>query len=1265
MPTTCRHPLPHSGTSQTTRLLSALSPTSVKLDAHEVEDLMVYAQALSQQVCYWNYNAQNADHLDGNWSAFWASDPLFLLAAIAATDTQAIDKQYRQTEGEVLKLLAFVPDAACDTDPRPAAIRQLVDSIYQLAAQMAFWGQQEPAHPALLGELGMMVTQQLGPALRTLVAYDLGTPGELNDYRTFLCDRNDHPFAKNWNLDYLQFTQIGPIATTDADQVIDGDVVLPLRDLFKTFLRVLVRLRARAKHHFAAVKNGPREHQPHIALFLAFLDLFNTLQVQLNGLTAQHLDYYYGQVLQIGKRESVSDQVHLVFQLAVGAVRERLEAGTLFRAGKDRQYALERDLTLNQGKVAEIHTLYLEGNEALIGIENNTFISSAHFYSALDSDKKNAVPDKIEAVTPFHSLGHGGNPLASIGFAIASGQFETSAAERVFTITLAHNSAAFPTGDNINWDAYLGVELSTEKEALPLSFTKGEVSIESIANELKLVITLSKQHPAITTNSSMCCGKKMNLPVLRCFLKPAAFTALLNISATQHTFYQWIETVKIQKVTISADVTGVTDFRLEEGNTGLALPSTQNVWVNRYLGTGLRLYSKELFGKNASFSLASNLKATRVIDNGTATTEAVDIGEYVVIASIRDYLSILAVNIGTFQIYNAPPQPAPYWGPLTGNWGNYSGAVPLQNFAIPTAAPRALPTVRSRGGDTVFNPPVTPTIVPRGDENKSVWFDFINPGSTTASESTIAIDIQRFIDLSLDYSSTQVIFQATSDERQDDNLDHFYYLGPIDSCWELEDWHKLDENNQKQPFPLFPNSDKYPHFRRPAPVGRSPLWANGNLFIGLDKLEPGQMASLLFQVLEGSEGNYCKTPEVEWAYLDRTNCWQRFPPGAVTFDSTRGDENSRRSLVQSGIVELQIPADAYKDSCLIKPGFIWVRASAVERAGESVDALPKLAAIHAQAGRVKLHTTDPDPSHFDAALAAETIAQLQVRRATVRKTEQKYPGFGGRAPEPALDWYLRISERLRHKRRAITQWDYERLVLERFPDVRTAKCVNHSWLVAADAGPCANAGAIATDQCANGHVSIVVLPYLKDYSVQNPFTPQPSAGLLEQVAGYLRPAANMFVADLWTTNTPYLHVLRPEYQQVAVSVKVKFKPELSDTEIWTFQLDTDIARFISPWAFDEKIAPDFSRSIRRTDLLFFLENLDYVDYVTDLYIGKVADTIVFKNTEIPFTTILPEHEGALLTTFIRPVGNNMDTDLLGALPAKTLFNTNHHITVIA
>jgi hypothetical protein len=1340
MPNKCQHPLSGSGTSQNGRLLQALVPANLRLDPREMEHLMVYAAKMSRYIHFWDYEeAHNRDFINGNWSDFWDNDPLFLLAGIAALDTVSLEKAHKQLETKVIALLTFVPEDDCDVDPRPIAIRNLIDFIFNLASRLNDWGDKTAGHPDLHAELAQMVRSALSKTLVQLAQYDNGTTGAVNDYSAFFADVSHTPFAKNWGLNYLDYTQLDPIATIDEDNIIDGDMVLPLRAIFKQFLKVLIRLRARARIYLDEAKNGEHQHQPHIALFLSFLHLFKHLQNQLNGLTEKHLDHYYGEILQIEKRAASPDKAHLVFQLALGLLRDRLVAGTLFRAGKDSagndlMYVLERDLAINQGQVAEIKTLYLNGDD-----DRQTEIVTAHWERVLDTDKNTEAPDKIEAIQPFHSLGKGEGNFAPIGFAIASCQFETSQANRQFDLLIECNaispasilSETFTNFASNLWERIAGsgtdiatkwndykdqisayfanffkIEISTEKgweeivdielhfNQTPsdqltyryyeeqLAFANGGrgnlvspdekkaiVSIElqtvtegnnpatavnppMVVPFIAIILRIGKKHPAIAALAKPDGRLSADQPVLKIGLNEAH-----PFNAAEYEFlYTFVKQLEVNLIGIVVHAKNVTNFTLLDGSSRSPLPNNENLDINRLSAGGVYLYSDEIFNKQVysgkfqeGYNRYANTKGLIVAQQNIHFNLTSKLGSPVIDAK--------TVYVDGNKIEVQKRQTIEFEEILAAEFDETA-----EDIGIVEAKRK---NIFSRKADARSN-----------DRYMWIGFESPSPGQNGAPPPTIG-------DLEVDYSSSQVIFQAepfpviyqdkihkdliVDYRRYDDDLDHFFYIGPDNSYWELKSLHHITAQpdwgittfNRKQdggvpelvpstikvdlksPFPLFPTNRYYPNFRRPLPIVGTPNWANGNLFIGMKDLRPEQMLSLLFQVAEGTEEDYVsETPEVEWSYLSN-NEWKRFPPGAVSFDSTRGDENSLRSLVQSGIVELQIPADASNQDSLIKPGFIWIRASAVEREGESVLALPKLEAIYAQAGRVRLFTEPVADDHFAAPLPPKTISQLQIRRAAVRKIEQRFPGFNGRAPENALAWYTRVSERLRHKQRAITLWDYERIALEKFPALRAVKCVNHSHYE----------GAAINDEFSNGHVTVVILPYLTNRAVQNPLQPHPRAGLLEAVRGTLRSCANHFVGVLEQTDSAYLHVVRPEFQEVVVSLSVRFKAGLTDTETWKLRLDEDISRFIAPWAFDDAPAPDFSRHIRRTDMLYFLENLDYVDIVEDLILGLLKRTrdddnkvirqiIEFEESSQFFKIIVPWSAKSLLTAFTRPGDNN-------------------------
>jgi hypothetical protein len=103
---------------------------------------------------------------------------------------------------------------------------------------------------------------------------------------------------------------------------------------------------------------------PHIALWDAFITLYQYPQKLLNSITQRHLDFYYGDVLKITKNEPTSDKAHVVFELKKNSEPTLLQAGTLLLAGKDKSkkdvhYALTHDLIVNNAKVAQLKSVYI------------------------------------------------------------------------------------------------------------------------------------------------------------------------------------------------------------------------------------------------------------------------------------------------------------------------------------------------------------------------------------------------------------------------------------------------------------------------------------------------------------------------------------------------------------------------------------------------------------------------------------------------------------------------------------------------------------------------------------------------------------------------------------------------------------------------------------------------------------------------------------------------------------------------------------------
>lgn len=407
--------------------------------------------------------------------------------------------------------------------------------------------------------------------------------------------------------------------------------------------------------------------------------------------------------------------------------------------------------------------------------------------------------------------------------------------------------------------------------------------------------------------------------------------------------------------------------------------------------------------------------------------------------------------------------------------------------------------------------------------------------------------------------------------------------------------------------------------------------ADGNLYIGLENLKPKQTLSLLFQVLEGSGNNELNPPNIEWSYLV-DNDWTTFLPFEILMDTTKSNPDSKKSLLRSGIVRLAIPKDiSNAKTTILNPAYHWVRASTIVDLEEKTSpaALPDLVNIQAQAALAQFEDQDNSLIHLKTALDPKTISQLTRRVIPIKSVAQPYASFSGQFPESDNDFYRRISERLRHKDRAITVWDYERLTLEKFPEIYKAKCINHTDYDAAS-------------EILPGSVSIAVIPNLANKNTFNPAEPRVPIGVRDAIEVYLRTKTNFFIAC-----EDQLEVVNPLYEELQVRTCLKFKDGL-DQEFYRYQLNRDLKAYLAPWAFDDTAEITFGGDLHTSLILNFIEEKDYVDVVMEFNIRHFDNegcevynsTEKENNTDLVTERIVPTTSRSIFTTFNRIVAAN-------------------------
>ena len=241
-----------------------------------------------------------------------------------------------------------------------------------------------------------------------------------------------------------------------------------------------------------------------------------------------------------------------------------------------------------------------------------------------------------------------------------------------------------------------------------------------------------------------------------------------------------------------------------------------------------------------------------------------------------------------------------------------------------------------------------------------------------------------------------------------------------------------------------------------------------------------------------------------------------------------------------------------------------------------------LLAMNPNDALARFYDRQNDPAHYAAALPPATIAKTRQSTAGLKAVAQPYSSFGGQPAEVDAAFYTRVSERLRHKQRTVSIWDYEHLVLQEFPGLYKIKCLNHTRLDTSPGG--------RLHELAPGYVTVVVVPDLRNAHAINPLEPKVDLNTLAAVKDFVQRHAGQLVG---------VQVVNPAYERVRLRFQVEFG---SSYPFATYrkQLQQDLTAYLSPWAFDSSAEIPFGGTLTKSTVLTFIERRPYVDFVTEL-----------------------------------------------------------------
>ncbi|NOT50460.1 MAG: hypothetical protein HOP10_04190 [Chitinophagaceae bacterium] len=1213
MPVKCsdnKNPLMHSGSGQLQRLLKGLQDDFVNVDERSEADWLVYARNYASFIKYFNSN--NAE--EGNWKPFFETDISAQLAVIAVQDVE----EYRRRVMDLLEALRSEQYQANETVLKEK-FGLLFSLVLSLAKQIDILQQYLPEEILLKATVQNLVQTRLVTALKKLSQYyseansfttssiikdtaepgwqvlgeqirkpsvivneglsDLWLPEGIADwsaYKTIFQNTNANAAGKDFS--------IYGTDKTDVDIADVAELYLRINHaanhnlftaVFDEFLKVYSRIVADAAGFLKTTLTNWPAHLPHYALFLSFINLFKTTQKRINSLTHRHLDFYYKDILRLAQRPAEPNHVHVFFELAKHVDSYLLPKNSLFKAGKDSLgkevlYSSDNDIVINKTKVTQVRSFFKatapEGN--LKGV-----LYASPVANSADGNGKEIKTESGEW-HPFVNKKYVDGafmgiemPQATIGFAVAShylclGEGERKIYLRLYMAdpsSLQGRSFSFSLTTEKGWYAVTAVSFASGNEGYTKPYAQFTITIP--ADAPPIVAYAAKVHAGNYATTQ---------PLLK--------IDLLNIAGAEQ--YNALKSLTINSIKLTVTVgegpgnynTNGIKTLLLQNDAGVLDPAKPFLpfGIAPKAGSSFIIGNKEAFQKkNAQLRFSVewvDMKSWRgnmdfnATDRfyPTATIQFLENGVWV----DADYTGQVQNYINN-TVYNSSVK-----GEIELFWGKKSTVYfPSDHISVPADAVSDFTadykeySINSRDGflKLELNDGF------QHDEYQEALVDYMirKANKTLGASETLPQEpyTPKIKTIYLSYTAS-VTGEISSTDKQvfDAREIQFFHTYPFGQT----EQHAYMNGSSKIPL--------MPPFTHDETDDKNITTAVDNVaefYIGLTGLKPSQIVNILFQVLEGSTDPQLAKPtdHVHWSYMSNNN-WKKFDKLDVA-DNTN-------QLVQSGIISFNIPDDATTGNEVLPPECYWLKASV----SSNPESVCKLVMVVAQAAQLTFLNKGNADDFLKNALPANTISKLKEAVASVKKITQPFSSFGGRQSETDKQFYTRVSERLRHKDRAITIWDYEHMVLEKFPGIHKVKCLNHTWV---EPG-------VMFNEIAPGHVSIITIPTLFNKNAIDPLRPYTNRSDLENIRQYLQKHISCHVK---------LHVENPEFEEVRVEMKVKFFAGIDET-FYSNKLKDEITQFLTPWAFQSTIDIEFGGKVVKSAIIDFVEERSYVDFITDV-----------------------------------------------------------------
>jgi hypothetical protein len=1183
----------HPGSTNQGRLSEALSPSYFLFDERSTTDFLKYIRDLSKLVAYYNSNHQS----EGDWEDFFMSDECFILADIAAFNVW----EYDQRRMELIQSF----DLYASLEAKSSVFTEVFGLVYLFLQKANEWYtlssryHKDRKGSIIEDELSSAIEYSLRDCLHAVIAYDRavessGLPLYLNSDYTI--------FHAIWKIEHIEPRDIFDRGASAVEQI--NNALKQLLLVYRTVFRVVSSFVAKSPVLLRNSLQKDDSHQPHIGLLLTFLELYRYLQDDLNKLTSRHLNYYYRDILKQHPAGRVPDQVFLSIELSDRFPKVVVEQGKLLLAGQNpegfnRYYTTDREVHLSQVKVEQLKTIFVSRNQTVDQNSQFRMVSGIYASPVADStDGKGARENTF--VEGWPSLGEEQRYLSSeqrtmpdarVGFAIASPTLKLSSGFRQvevsFTFTkesvqhlttllidIANNRGLKP--EEIFYFVFassLTLDITGEKGWIPIKEYQFVPEEDWSSGVITLSFAFDQATPPIVSYDEAVhqAGYQLDRPVLR---------ILLAGSDSNHP-YSFLEGLRLLEIKVMAKVQKLRNLSVYN-NFGL-LDTSNSVEIFGPIpkpGSYLLVGHEELFSKNiTSIGLSWAFDPLPIEVGGlkeyyAAYNRKVDNASFKIrISALSDYTfkPELAEKRQQFNLFESDKN------------GRLKSSLSLNTIDLKLLDIRpAYDFHKEELNDAINKLRAGMLKVELTEPSFGFGFDlFPRIFSEAVTENAVPV----------------TMLQGEKPKKPLPNIPLVPKISQIQVDYEATSSLVFDTRRSYENDPT--SEESYLHIY---PFGYSKLFSGGRavdnnvlpqfmeegeLHIGLSGLNLPQPIHLLFELSRSDKWEFAHALNLEWHYLSADK-WKPFSQSQILEDSTKG-------LIVTGILSMELPEDMTKDNHLLPERYYWIKASVPQKA----ELISRIVRIQVNA-LTATNSTEAIEADTFTGIPANTIQNFVVPIPGIVNIHQIYPSFGGREEEHERVFYARVSESLRHKNRSIARWDFERIALSKFDWLSQAKCIGH----------------VGNELFVpKGEVYLVAIPKVAPLS--RFYEPKLSPGDIRQLEDYLQSTCNPFVGVV---------VRNPSYEYVRIKCKIMFNSP--SYGLILKQLQRDILEYICPWFYSENVNASLGGTLKKSELIKFIQSRSYVTYLTGISIIQLQSNL--KGEYLLLDTAVMEEDDELI-----------------------------------